>query len=396
MQVIDKRKAMAIPPIFRLGFRPFFLLGALLALIAVPLWVGALLGSWPLPTPLAGWLAWHRHEMVFGFAGAVIAGFLLTAVQTWTGQPSLSGKPLAVLAVLWLLARGSWWQPFPIILLLLNVIFLLAVTVAMARLLWAARQNRNYPIAVVLLLLAATNALTLCGVLQNNDAWQRQGSLAAVWLVLAMITLIGGRVIPFFTFRGLLRTAQVTAWPWLDWSLLIGAVLAALLTACGLLMQNTQVLSGVLFFLLGAGHAIRLARWFDAGLLRVPLLWSLHIAYAWLVAGCIGLALWSFDLGVPEGQALHALTVGAIGGLILAMMARVSLGHTGRPLELPKGFFIAFVLINIATLLRTVGPSISYTTAMYLAAAGWGLAFLQFAVVYGPMLCKARTDGHPG
>ena len=396
MQITNKRKALAIPPIFRLGFRPFFLLGALLALIAAPLWVGALLGAWSLPTPLGGWLAWHRHEMVFGFAGAVIAGFLLTAEQTWTGQPSLSGKPLAVLVVLWLLARGSWWQPFPIILLLLNAIFLLAVTAAMTRLLWAARQNRNYPIAAVLLLLTATNALTLCGVLQNNDAWQRQGSLAAVWLVLAMITLIGGRVIPFFTFRGLLRTAQVTAWPWLDWSLLAGAVIVAVLTASGLLTQNPNTFGGILLVLLGAGHAVRLVRWFDAGLLRVPLLWSLHLAYAWLVVGCIGLALWSFDLGVLEGQALHALTVGAIGGLILAMMARVSLGHTGRPLELPKGFFIAFVLINIVTLLRVVGPSISYTTAMYLAAAGWSLAFLQFAVVYGPMLCKARTDGHSG
>jgi uncharacterized protein involved in response to NO len=119
--------------------------------------------------------------MVFGFAGAVIAGFLLTAVQTWTGQPSLSGKPLAVLVVLWLLARGSWWQPFPIILLLLNAIFLLAVTAAMTRLLWAARQNRNYPIAAVLLLLTATNALTLCGVCKTTMrgnakvAWQPCG-----------------------------------------------------------------------------------------------------------------------------------------------------------------------------------------------------------------------------
>ncbi len=396
MQVTDKHKAMAIPPILRLGFRPFFLLGALLALIAIPLWIGAFLGGWSLPTPMNGWLAWHRHEMVFGFAGAVIAGFLLTAVQTWTGQPSLSGKPLAVLVVLWLLARFSWWQPVPLVLLLSNSIFLLAVAITMARLLWAARQNSNYPIVVVLLLLVATNLLTLSGVLQNNDAWQRQGSLTAVWLVLAMITLIGGRVIPFFIFRGLLKPAQVAAWPWLDWSLLIGTVLTAALSASGFLMQNTHWASGVLLLLLGTGHAIRLMRWFDIGLLRVPLLWSLYLAYAWLVIGCMGLALWALGLSVSEGQALHALTVGTIGGLILAMMARVSLGHTGRALELPKGFVIALVFVNLATLLRVIGPSISYTTAMYLAAAGWSLAFLQFAVVYGPMLCKTRVDGHPG
>lgn len=396
MQVIDKHKAMAIPPILRLAFRPFFLLGALLALVAIPLWIGAFLGGWTVPAPIGGWLVWHRHEMVFGFAGAIVAGFLLTAVQTWTGQSSLSGKPLAVLVALWLLARISWWQPFPIILLILNSVFLLAITAAMARLLWTVRQNRNYPIVVVLLLLTATDVLTLCGVLHSNDGWQRQGSLAAVWLVLAMITLIGGRVIPFFTFRGLMKPAQVPAWPWLDWSLLIGTVLAALLTASGLLMQNANAIGGALFLLLSVGHAIRLLRWFDAGLLRVPLLWSLHLAYAWLIVGCVGLALWSFGLHVPEGQALHALTVGSIGGLILAMMARVSLGHTGRALALPRGFFIAFVLIHLATLLRVIGPSISYTTAMYLAALGWSLAFLQFAVVYGPMLCKTRVDGHPG
>lgn len=396
MQVIDKRKAMAIPPFFRLGFRPFFLLSALLALIAIPLWIGAFLGGLAFPTPTGGWLAWHRHEMVFGFAGGVIAGFLLTAVQTWTGQPSLSGKPLAVLVVLWLLARFSWWLPSAIPLLLLNVLFLLAVAVAMARMLWAVKQNRNYPIAVVLLLLTVADALTLCGVVQSNDAWQRQGSLAAVWLVTAMITLIGGRVIPFFTFRGLGKTEQVSAWAWLDWSLLIGAVLAAATTAIGWLMQGAHAASGALFLLLGIGHSIRIARWFDAGLLRVPLLWSLYLAYAWLIVACFGLALWAFGLGVPEGQALHALTVGAIGGLILAMMARVSLGHTGRALVLPKGFFIAFVLFNIATLLRVIGPSFVYTTAMWLAALAWSLAFVQFAWVYGPMLCKTRVDGHPG
>lgn len=396
MQVIDKNKAMAIPPIFRLGFRPFFLLSAILAFLAVPVWIGAFLDGWTLTAPTGGWLAWHRHEMVFGFAGGVIAGFLLTAVQTWTGQPSLSGKPLAALVVLWLLARLSWWQPFPLVLLILNSFFLLAVTLAMARLLWAVRQNRNYPIAVVLLLLTITNVLTLCGILQNNDAWQRQGSLAAVWLVLAMITLIGGRVIPFFTFRGLGKTEQVSAWPWLDWSLLIGTVAIALLTAFGLLMQNSNAIGGVLFLLLGIGHAIRLVRWFDIGLLRVPLLWSLHLAYAWIIIGCIGLALRLFGAGVPEGQALHALTVGAISGLILAMMARVSLGHTGRPLELPKGFFVAFILLNFATLLRVIGPSFSYTSAMFLAATAWSLAFLQFTVIYGPMLCKTRADSHPG
>ena len=394
MLIIDKRKAMAVAPILRLGFRPFFLLGAVLAALAIPLWIAALQG-WALPAPVGGWLAWHRHELVFGFAGAIIAGFLLTAVQTWTGRPSLSGRPLALLVGLWLLGRLSWWLPSAWPLLLFNLAFLLAVAGVMARLLWAVRQRRNYPIVLVLALLAAVDLLNLLGVLLQHDAWQRQGSHAAIWLVAAMMTLIGGRVIPFFTQRGLGRLEMVQPWAWLDLALLVGTLLLALLTGAGLLLQSHWG-GAVLLLALGLGHGIRLQRWFDRGLLRVPLLWSLHLAYAWMVLACLGLALWHAGVAVPFSQALHALTVGAMAGLILAMLARVSLGHTGRPLELPRGFAVAFVLLNLAALLRVLGVSFAYQPALWLAALAWGLAFAQFLYCYGPMLCRTRADGHPG
>lgn len=394
MLIIDKRKAMAVAPILRLGFRPFFLLGAVLAALAIPLWIAALQG-WALPAPVGGWLAWHRHELVFGFAGAIIAGFLLTAVQTWTGRPSLSGRPLALLVGLWLLGRLSWWLPSAWPLLLFNLAFLLAVAGVMARLLWAVRQRRNYPIVLVLALLAAVDLLNLLGVLLQHDAWQRQGSQAAIWLVAAMMTLIGGRVIPFFTQRGLGRLEMVQPWAWLDLALLVGTLLLALLTGAGLLLQPHWG-GAVLLLALGLGHGIRLQRWFDRGLLRVPLLWSLHLAYAWMVLACLGLGLWHAGVAVPFSQALHALTVGAMAGLILAMLARVSLGHTGRPLELPRGFAVAFVLLNLAALLRVLGVSFAYQPALWLAALAWGLAFAQFLYCYGPMLCRTRADGHPG
>ncbi|MDH0141237.1 NnrS family protein [Aquipseudomonas alcaligenes] len=394
MLIIDKRKAMAVAPILRLGFRPFFLLGAVLAALAIPLWIAALQG-WALPAPVGGWLAWHRHELVFGFAGAIIAGFLLTAVQTWTGRPSLSGRPLALLVGLWLLGRLSWWLPSAWPLLLFNLAFLLAVAGVMARLLWAVRQRRNYPIVLVLALLAAVDLLNLLGVLLQHDAWQRQGSHAAIWLVAAMMTLIGGRVIPFFTQRGLGRLEMVQPWAWLDLALLVGTLLLALLTGAGLLLQPHWG-GAVLLLALGLGHGIRLQRWFDRGLLRVPLLWSLHLAYAWMVLACLGLGLWHAGVAVPFSQALHALTVGAMAGLILAMLARVSLGHTGRPLELPRGFAVAFVLLNLAALLRVLGVSFAYQPALWLAALAWGLAFAQFLYCYGPMLCRTRADGHPG
>ena len=126
------------------------------------------------------------------------------------------------------------------------------------------------------------------------------------------------------------------------------------------------------------------------------MLWSLHLAYAWMVLACLGLALWYAGVAVPFSQALHALTVGAMAGLILAMLARVSLGHTGRPLELPRGFAVAFVLLNLAALLRVLGVSFAYQPALWLAALAWGLAFAQFLYCYGPMLCRTRADGHPG
>jgi uncharacterized protein involved in response to NO len=395
MQISDKRKAMAVPALLRLGFRPFFLLGSVLALLVVPLWIFELYGGSALSEPLGGWLAWHRHELLFGFAGAIIAGFLLTAVQTWTGQTSVSGSPLAGLVLLWLLARLAWWMGSGALLLAFNVLFLLAVSLVMGRLLWRVRQVRNYPTVVLLLLLTAASALTLLGVQYGNEAWQRQGVLAAIWLVAAMMTLIGGRVIPFFIQRGLGRVQQVSAWPWLDWSVLIGSVLVALLTASGVLL-SVNWLAGLLFALLGLGHTIRCVRWFDTGLLRVPLLWSLYLAYAWLVVACVGLAAWHFGVDIMPSQALHALTIGSMGGLILAMLARVSLGHTGRPLQLPRGFALAFVLLNLAAVVRVFGVSFAYQPALLLAAACWSLAFLQYAIVYGPMLCKTRADGHPG
>ncbi|MET1077643.1 MAG: NnrS family protein [Pseudomonas sp.] len=394
MQILDKRKALGITPLLRLSFRPFFLLGALLAALAIPLWVLALQGDAGFRAPLGGWLAWHRHELVFGFAGAIIAGFLLTAVQTWTGRPGISGTPLALLVLVWLVARLAWWLDANL-LLLANLGFLLGMTGVMARSLWAVRQRRNYPILLALLLILAADLLTLLGVRQDDGNWQRQGVWAGVWMVAAMMGLIGGRVIPFFTQRGLGREAAVQPWAWLDWAILLCTALLALLHGLGIALQP-QVWLALPFAALGLAHGVRLWRWFDRALLRVPLLWSLHLAYAWLILACGGMAFWHLGLLDSPSQALHALTVGAMGGLILAMLARVSLGHTGRPLQLPAGFALAFVLLNLGGLSRVLLVSFSYQPALWLAAACWLGAFAQFLYCYAPMLCRTRVDGHPG
>lgn len=396
MQVIDRRKALSIPPLWRLAFRPFFLGGAVFAMLAIPLWVLAWTGTLAGFQPTGGWLAWHRHEMLFGFAMAIVAGFLLTAGQTWTGQPGVSGKPLMVLAVIWLAARLGWLAGLPLALLIpLELLFLLGVTGLMARMLWVVRQKRNYPIVLVLTLMTAADALVLAGMALGDDGLQRQGVLAALWLVAALMTLIGGRVIPFFTQRGLGHVNAVKPWAWLDVALLVGTGLIAVLYAAGVALQQNLLVGG-LFFAIAGGHLLRLARWHDRGIWRVPLLWSLHLAMVWLAVAAGGLALWNFGVLGNASAPLHALSVGSMGGLILAMIARVTLGHTGRPLQLPAGVAWAFVLFNLGAAARVFVFQAWPVAGLWLAAACWALAFALYVWRYAPMLVQARVDGHPG
>jgi len=396
VQVIDRRKALSIPPVWRLAFRPFFLAGSLFALLAIPLWISAWTGLWPGFQPTGGWLSWHRHEMLFGFAMAIVAGFLLTAGQTWTGQPGVSGNRLMALAVVWLLARLGWLFGLPLALLIpLDLLFMLGVTGLMARMLWVARQKRNYPIIAVLGLMSAVDVLVLCGIALGDAGLQRQGVLAGLWLVAALMAIIGGRVIPFFTQRGLGRTEAVKPWLWLDVALLVGTGLIAALYAAGVALQQNLGL-GVLFLAIGAGHLLRLVRWYDSGIWRVPLLWSLHLAMLWLVIAATGLALWNFGLLDSSSSSLHALSVGSMSGLILAMIARVTLGHTGRPLQLPSGIVSAFVLFNVGAASRVFLVTEWPLTGLWLAAICWTLAFALYAWRYAPMLVTTRVDGHPG
>ncbi len=396
MQVLDRRKALQIPPIRRLSFRPFFLGGSVFALLAIPLWIVAFsggLGNWQ---PAGGWMAWHRHELLFGFGAAIIAGFLLTAVQNWTGQPGLSGKPLAALALLWLAARLGWLCNLPLPLLLpLEAAFLFVVAALMGQQVWHVKQKNNYPIVAVLLLMASVNCLLLYGLATADDGLQRQAAYAGIWLVAAMMTLIGGRVIPFFTQRGLRRVQGVKPWVWLDKSLLACGVLIAVLFATGLALQPSLWVALPLAAF-GIGHLLRLVRWYDHGIWQIDLLWSLHMAIAWLAIAALGLALWHLGLLANPSPSLHALTVGAMSGLILAMIARVSLGHTGRDLVAPKTMVWAFALLNLGSFARVFLHGVWPLYSLWLAAACWAAAFGLFVWHYAPMLLSARTDGHPG
>ncbi|WP_336335593.1 NnrS family protein [Pseudomonas putida] len=391
VQPIDSRPRQAV---WGLGFRPFFLGGSLFALVALLLWAGVLAGVLD-PTPPGGMLAWHRFEMLYGFTAAIIAGFLLTAVQNWSGIPGLSGRALQGLFLLWLLGRASWFLPLPSgLLVLVEGSFLPLVALALARPIVQRRLRNNYPIIGLVLLIAACQWLTLAGWLRQDELWQRRGVFAGLWLVAAMMTVLGGRVIPFFTRRGLGNMAPAPARPWLDRACLLLGVAVPLSFATGL-ADTPRTGLAALFGALFALHATRLALWHDRGLWRVPLLWSLHLAYAWLAIACLGMALWHAGVALNPSLVTHALTVGAMSGLILAMMARVSLGHTGRPLQVPGGIAWAFALMQLAALARVVLAQFT-PLGVSLSALCWSLALLLFLQHYLPILLRPRADGMPG
>ncbi|ABY98834.1 NnrS family protein [Pseudomonas putida] len=391
VQPIASRPRQAV---WGLGFRPFFLGGSLFALVALLLWVGVLTGALA-PDPPGGMLAWHRHEMLYGFAAAVIAGFLLTAVQNWSGIPGLSGRALQGVFLLWLLGRASWFLPLPGgLLVLIEGSFLPLVALSLARPIVQRRLRNNYPIVGLVMLIAACQWLTLAGWLRQDELWQRRGVFAGLWLVAAMMTVLGGRVIPFFTRRGLGNMSAAPARPWLDRACLVFSVAVPLAFASGL-ADTPRASLAVLFFALFTLHSARLVLWHDRGLWHVPLLWSLHLAYAWIALACLGMALWHAGVALNPSLVTHALTVGAMTGLILAMMARVSLGHTGRPLQVPTSMAWAFALMQLATLARVVLPLFS-SLGVSLSALCWCLALLLFLRHYLPILLQPRTDGMPG
>ena len=377
---------------FALGFRPFFLAAGVYAVLLMALWLAVLQGGIA-PAALAPF-AWHGHEMLFGFAVAVIAGFLLTATQNWTGIPTLSGKPLAALFLLWLAGRLGMLVPGlpPELVAAVDLAFLPVLALALALPIARAKQLHNYPVPLMLLALTVANAMVHLEAL-GRAATASLGLHLATYVVITMIAVIGGRVIPNFTDNKLRTRAR--RWKTIEW-LVPAATLAALLAA---LVAPVSPLTGLLAALAAAVHAIRLAGWYTKKVWSVPLLWVLHLGYAWVVVGFALLALAATGVSAAAGSALHAFTAGAIGVLTLGMMARVSLGHTGRLLEPSPLMAWAFVAVNLAALVRVAVPLLSpagYAAGMSASGLLWVAAFGLFAALYAPVLLRPRVDGKRG
>jgi len=384
---------------FSYAFRPLFLLATVYAIVVVPLWVGAWLGYLPFPVLLGGPSWWHAHEMIFGFAGAAVGGFALTAVATWTKRPPVSGAPLLVLSVLWLLARILFSLPsqsllIPAILADLGYGGLLFVL--MSREVIGARNERNYKVLLILGLLVTSNAVFFVGV-TRSAGWSITALHSGLWLIVILINLIGGRIIPAFTRNWLKRRHAdqerqlLTPPPMFDRfdlvssGFLVGFAISQLAFSPTRLTALLGLLTSVLLF-------IRLARWQGIRGGEEPLVWVLHVAFLWLPVGILLLAFAGVGL-IPQSAGIHALTAGAVTTMILAVASRAALGHTGRPLESHPLLTAAYVLITIAAICRvasTFGPAARILLA--LSAATWCLGFICFAWRYAPILTQPRVQ----
>jgi len=385
----DSKQAMAF---LEFAFRPLFLLASLFSIFSLLVWNGILTGKLTLNL-YGGALWWHIHEMLFGFVAAILVGFLLTAVQNWSGVRSLNGNKLLLLVALWLSARVLFLLPemiSPWLLAIVDVAFLLFSAAALAYPIIKVKLWRNLMFIPILLIMAGINALMHYSVISQNPLLMNSASTAMVLMVTLVMTIMGGRVFPMFTANGT-KTARVNAISWLE-KLAIGSTLLAVISTFNLI-ELPAMLSAALFFVASAANALRAFRWKIWVTLKTPLVWSLHLSYWCIVIGLFIYALSEITVAVTHSQAIHALTVGAMGTMILSMISRVSLGHTGRNIVVGKVMTFAFIAIILAFISRVfAGYWIgNYSHVITMAVFFWTLAYSCFVVLYLPILIKPRV-----
>lgn len=386
----------ASPPrgvaLFRLGFRPFYLLAALFAALAVPLWLAQFAGLLPPPAAYPAML-WHAHEMSFGFVLAVIVGFLLTAARVWTGLPTPTGHHLAGLAALWVVARlFNYFGPSPAA-MLADAAFLILPMIALGLVLVKARSHRNLFVLVILTAFLVANTLFHLAVAGRVAFAPITAVHFFVFTVIMLIGVIGGRVIPSFTANALRGVRQYRS-RWIDVLALAGTGVALLLV----LVAAPVVPTVAACVAAAALQAARLAGWNPWAARRQALLWILHVSYAWVPIGLVLLAC-GVAGKVPMSAGVHALTLGAIGGLIIGMITRTALGHTARPLKAGRIEVAAYLLVQAAVLVRLAPilvPGLPYLPWTTVAASAWSLAFALYFAKYAPMLFAPRLDGRDG
>ncbi|SDE11521.1 NnrS family protein [Kordiimonas lacus] len=381
------------PAFLSFGFRPFFLLGGLAAAFLVPAWLYLFTHGGDLPGGMDP-MRWHIHEMLFGYLAAVITGFLLTAIPNWTGRLPISGMPLLMLTLAWMLGRLAMLVPVqPVTAATVDSVFLLAVAAIVSREVIAGKNWRNAPVCLIISLLAASNIafhIETLGLFSGDYAVR-----AALALIVLLNALIGGRIVPSFTTNWLIKSGKATRpipFGQFDKILLLATAAALALWVVG----PQSMVAGGLLVLVGAGHLVRLARWKGWATITSAIVLVLHAAYLWIP---IGLALLGLDVllpyaGITPSAGIHALTAGLMGLMPLAVMSRATLGHTGR--ELAAGGFGAamYLAIFLSAALRVSAPLAPDAYSMLLSVSGllWAAGFLMFVLRYGMMLVRPRKQ----
>ncbi len=389
-----------MPILLSFGFRPFFLAAPAYAVIAVGSWIVALGLGLALP-PALDPVLFHGHEMVYGFAAAVVAGFFLTVTPSWTGGGALTGVALSSLVALWLLGRVAMWMSalLPTTLVaLVDLTFLpalIAAVVAPILTKGLRRQVIFIPILGIFWVGDLLIWLDRLGIVAVDPTWSLS---LGIYALVILIVVMGGRVIPSFTSSYLKRASRpdrVVFYPRMDKVAILATVGVLVLELAG----SSGVLVGPACAVLAVVHLVRLYGWHGEVSWREPILWALHVAYLWLAIG-FGLMAAAY-LGAPIATtvALHALTVGALSGLMLAVMSRAVLGHTGRPIVAAPSVVAAYVLLHAAAFVRVAGAFMGpdlFIETMALAGVLWSAAFLLFFLSCLPILLRPRVDGRPG
>jgi len=392
MLALRKRRMAAAPPVLRGAFRPFFLGAAAWAVIAIALWLLELTGAIKLPSAFET-VAWHRHEMLFGFVGAAVAGFLLTAIPNWTGRLPIAGMPLLTLFGLWVAARlavlfSSLFGLWPAA--ILDVGFFVALAALAAREVIASK-NRNVPLVGLVLLFGLADAADYAeaaGMITGGPGWR--GGIA---LVIVMISMIGGRIIPSFTRNWMVKMGMSHALPTQPQSLDVLVVTATVLALLFWLVFPDDRLTGYMLMIAAAAQMLRLSRWGGLRTLRDPLVVILHLGYSWVPIGLALLGLSIASAGDPRSAGVHALTAGAMTTMILAVMTRATLGHTGRGLHANRATMTLYGCVTVGALLR-VAASLgigSYPFMLEISGTVWAASLALFLIVYGPMLWRPRV-----
>ncbi len=388
------------PALLAYPFRPFFILAGLYAVIVVFGWLGLLFAGWPVGEGMSP-LRWHAHELVFGLTSAAIAGFLLTAMCQWTGAKPLRGTGLALLVALWIAGRVAMWSGgvLPgVVIAVIDVAFLVAFGAIAARVIIGAGSRRNLVLLGVLALLVAGNIASHIGMRGDQSTLAVGAEHASIMLVLLLIVIIAGRITPAFTGNWLAQQGRDRRVVRGDARLDLAAIVATAAVIPAAWVTTLPWLMPAVALLAAALNAARLIGWSGWHAARNPLLWVLHVGYAWVVVTLVLRGLEPWSAAITPTVWLHAAGVGAIGTMLLGVMTRVALGHTGRPLVLPRGASIIYGLISAAALLR-LGAAfdwLDYRWSLLGAGFAWILAFALFLAWFAPILASPRPDGRPG